>query len=230
MYIGPRRRRAALSDGGGADAADQDPRGGYMRVTALVLTYTFAGGVRVRSVHKREARRPTQPTKPNQHPHPQLQTLERRAMGKLMRALEPDMEDVLACARDAEDRDRQVRWCLGFVSVVGPFPSGGVWETVGGGGCVCWLVGRLEGFGRWCLRVDLSSPAHPPTRHTTQHTRACSRRRSSRCSLCASATTSKNASQAPQSFDSTHGWGWVGGWKGSRCRSVDQFHTRRGLG
>lgn len=52
----------------------------------------------------------SQPTNPTRQPtNTQLQALERRAMGKLMRALEPNMADVLACARDAEDRDRQVR-------------------------------------------------------------------------------------------------------------------------
>lgn len=37
-------------------------------------------------------------------------------MRKLTQALEPYTADVLACARDAEDRDRQVR--LGFEFVV----------------------------------------------------------------------------------------------------------------
>lgn len=48
-------------------------------------------------------------------------------MAKLTAALEPCMEDALACARDAEDRDRQVSlvgWLVGCVE--GGFRVGGV--------------------------------------------------------------------------------------------------------
>ena len=39
-------------------------------------------------------------------------------MAKLTKALEPCMEDALACARDAEDRDSQVRACVAWCQLV----------------------------------------------------------------------------------------------------------------
>ena len=55
------------------------------------------------------------PIHPPTHPPTQVRQLETVALAKLQRALEPYMDDVLACARSADDRDRQGLYTAPFL-------------------------------------------------------------------------------------------------------------------